>query len=251
MDMLTFPGLADVVGLAHAITTRAGGVSAGAFASLNLGRRTADLPVAVAENRRRAARALGFPALVSPRQVHGASVVEVRTADEDPGEADAVMTDRAGVLLGILGADCPGVLLVDPRRRALALVHAGWRGTAAGVAPATVAALVERYGCAPGDLRAAIGPGISQAAYEVGPEVAAALAASSPAARASLARGREDRWQVDLGGLLVGQLTACGVPASSIERSHYCTHRDATLFFSHRRDGERAGRHALLAGWTR
>jgi YfiH family protein len=249
LGLLSFPALAEVDGLAHAVTTRAGGVSAGPFASLNLGRRTPDLPTAVAENRRRAAAALGFAALLGPRQVHGATVVEVRTADEDPGEADAVMTDRPGLLLGILGADCPGVLLVDPRRRALALLHAGWRGTAARLASVTVAALVERYGCVPSDLRAAIGPGISQAAYEVGPEVADALAASSPEPEASLVRGRGDRWQVDLGGLLADQLRACGVPASSIERSPYCTHRDAALFFSHRRDGERAGRHALLAGW--
>jgi len=249
--MLSFPGLAGVSGLAHAITTRSGGVSAGPFASLNLGPRTHDLPEAVTENRRRAAAALGFPALLSPRQVHGAHVIEVRAADTEPGEADAVMTDQAGVLLGILGADCPGVLLVDPRRRALALVHAGWRGIVAAVTPAAVKALALRYGCAPGELRAAIGPGISQAAYEVGPDVAEALRASAPEARACVVRGRADRWQVDLPGLLELQLRACGVPAAAIERSSHCTHRDAALFFSHRRDGENAGRHALLAGWLR
>lgn len=249
--MLSFPGLAGVSGLAHAITTRLGGVSAGPFASLNLGPRTQDLPAAVAENRRRAAAALGFAALLSPRQVHGAHIVEVRAADAEPGEADAVMTDRAGVLLGILGADCPGVLLVDLRRRALALVHAGWRGLVAAVAPAAVKALALRYGCAPGELRAAIGPGISQAAYEVGPDVAEALSASAPGAEACLARGQADRWQVDLAGLLELQLRASGVLAEAIERSPHCTHRDATLFFSHRRDGKNAGRHALLAGWLR
>lgn len=248
--MLSFPGLAGVSGLAHAMTTRSGGVSAGPFASLNLGPRTPDLPTAVAENRRRAAVALGFVTLVSPRQVHGAHIVEVREADAQPGEADALMTDRPGVLLGVLGADCPGVLLVDPRRRSLALVHAGWRGIVAGVAPAAVKALALRYGCAPGRLRAGIGPGISQAVYEVGPDVAEALSASAPGARACLARGQTDRWRADLAGLLELQLRASGVPAEAIERSPYCTHRDATLFFSHRRDGVSAGRHALLAGWT-
>ncbi|HEX5633472.1 MAG TPA: peptidoglycan editing factor PgeF, partial [Gemmatimonadales bacterium] len=191
----------------------------------------------------------GFASFVGPRQVHGTRIVEVLTADDVPGEADGVMTDRDGVLLGVLGADCPGVLLVDERRHALALLHAGWRGVAGRIAPRAVEALAARYGSRPEALRAAIGPGIAQAAYEVGPDVAEALRHAAPAASHALLPGRGDRWMADLAGVLAAQLAACGVPAASIERSPHCTYRDATLLFSHRRDGERAGRHAFLAGW--
>lgn len=247
---LTFRHLAAVRGLRHAVTTRAGGVSSGPFATLNLGRSTADAPPAVAENRRRAAAALGFSGFVSPRQVHGARVAEVGPGTVDVGEADALVTASPGVLLGVLGADCPGVLLVDPVHRALAVVHSGWRGTALCVTAAAVRTLAERHGTRPGDLLCAVGPGISSARYEVGPDVADALRPLHPRAAAEALRpGRDDRWHADLGALLRLQLLALGVPASSIDVSPLCTYDAAELFFSHRRDAERAGRHALLAGW--
>lgn len=247
--MWRFAGLEPIAGLAHGVSTRDGGVSAGTFASLNLGRRTPDVPEAVEENRRRASLALGFDAFLGPRQVHGARIVEVRTSADEPGEADGVLTDRDGVLLGVLGADCPGVLLVDERRHALALLHAGWRGVAARIVPQAVEALRACYGSDPQGLRAAIGPGIGQAAYEVGPEVADALRLAAPRAPLALRRGRGDRWHADLAGVIQAQLEAAGIPAESILRSPHCTYRDAALFFSHRRDAELAGRHALLAGW--
>jgi polyphenol oxidase len=247
--VLTFPGLAGVAGLAHGVSTRQGGVSTGAFASLNLGRRTPDRREDVEENRRRAAGALGFAAFVGPRQVHGVRIAEVRDAADDPGEADGLTTDRPGVLLGVLGADCPGVLLVDPARGALALVHAGWRGVAGGIVPAAVEALARRYGSRPDALRVAVGPGIGPEAYEVGPEVADALRAAVGGDGPGLARGRGDRWHADLGALIERQLVSAGVPHASVERDVRCTWREADLLFSHRRDGERAGRHALLAGW--
>jgi polyphenol oxidase len=249
--MLAFGSLATIRDFAHGVTTRAGGVSTGAYAALNLGRSTGDDPLAVTENRRRAAEALGFPGFVSARQVHGTHVAEVRDADDVPGEADALVTAERGVLLGVLGADCPGVLLVDPERRALAVVHAGWRGTAAGVLAAAVRVLRERYGSAPAALRAAVGPGISARHYEVGPDVADALRASARDSATCLRRGAGDRWHVDLAGLLRLQLLALGVPNDAIESSAACTHEDSVRFFSHRRDGAAAGRHALLAGFAR
>lgn len=246
-----FAALEGVPGLCHGLTTRAGGVSEGGFASLNLGRSTPDEPVAVAENRRRAAAALGFAAFTSPRQVHGTRLVEVVRAGQEPGEADGLFTDQPGVLLGVLGADCPGVLLVDPVRRALAVVHAGWRGVAAGIVPTALARLRERYGCEPARMLVAVGPGIGQDAFEVGPEVAEALERTAPGVPGALRRGRGDRWHADLARVIAQQATASGVPAGCITIAPQCTHRDHTLFFSHRRDGARAGRHALLAGWAR
>lgn len=248
--MISFPSLKRVAGLAHGVTTREGGVSVGCFASLNLGRSTGDAAEAVRENRRRAAARLGFTGLVNARQVHGTRVVEVLEAGADPGEADALITDRPGLLLAVLGADCPGVLLVDERRHALAVVHSGWRGTAAGVSAAALRALLERYGTRPEDLRAAVGPGISARRYEVGPEVAEALAPWAAGQEGLLARGRDDRWHVDLTGLIVRGLVGLGVPPAAIEVSRLCTYEEQERLFSHRRDGGRAGRHALLAGFS-
>jgi polyphenol oxidase len=248
--VLRFASLGAVPGFAHGVSTRAGGVSVGAYAALNLGRSTGDRPEAVEENRRRVAATLGFTTLVTPRQVHGARVAAIATPESVPGEADALATDRPGLLLGVLGADCPGVLLVDPRRRALAVAHAGWRGTVAGVLEAAIHVLVSRYRSRPEDLLAAVGPGISQAAYEVGPEVADALARAAPGAAACIAAGRDDRRHVDLSGVLRLQLLDAGVPPTAIETSPLCTRGEPALLFSHRRDGALAGRHALVAGWS-
>jgi len=252
IELRTFPGLERVAGLVHGLTTRAGGVSAGAFASLNLGRATGDLDEHVAENGRRVAAALGVSRVRWPRQVHGTTVRFVSGADTGPvGDADVVATDEAGLGLGVLGADCPGVLLVDPARRAIAAVHSGWRGTVAGVVPAAVAALSSRYGTNPADLRAAIGPGISARRYEVGPEVADTVRTRVPHGDRCIARGRGDRSFVDLTLAIRNQLEACGVRASSIEASLLCTFDDADVLFSHRRDGAGTGRHGLVVAWSR
>ena len=246
-----FDGLSRVAGLVHGVTQREGGVSLGAYASLNLGRGSGDDPESVAENGRRAAEALGAVAPVRfPRQVHGTSVVVL----EDPsrtvlGEADAVVTSLPGVAVGVLGADCPGLLLVDPVQRALAVAHAGWRGTLAGVVRAAIAALVSRFGSVPEDCLAGIGPGISAPRYEVGPEVADAFRGGFPGSDRCLSRGPGDRSRLDLALALRLQLEAAGVPPTAIESMGLCTFDERDLFFSHRRDGAATGRHALVAMW--
>jgi polyphenol oxidase len=154
------------------------------------------------------------------------------------------------VAVGVLGADCPGVLLVDPERRALAVVHSGWRGTVAGVVPAALAALVQQHGAEPERLRAAIGPGISAARYDVGEEVVAAMSALFPVGAGVVHRSDDGRAHVDLQAAIRAQLLTGGVPAASIETLSRCTYDDATLFFSHRRDGGSTGRHALVAAWV-
>jgi YfiH family protein len=252
IDLLTFPGLAGVPGLVHGVTTRDGGVSRGPWASLNLGRGSGDDDASVGENGRRLAAHLGAGGRVRfPRQVHGARVVVLDAPPDGPlGEADAVATDVPGLAIGVLGADCPGVLVADPVRRAAAVAHCGWRGTLAGVLPAAVRALRERYASRPADLRVGLGPGIGPERYEVGPEVADAFLREAPASQPSLARGRGDRWHLDLHAELARQAVACGVPAASVERLALCTHASPALFFSHRRDGAATGRHALVAMWT-
>jgi YfiH family protein len=252
VELRTFPGLAGVAGLVHGVTTRAGGVSAGSYASLNLGRGSGDDAASVAENGRRVAEAVGAAAPPRfPHQVHGAAVVvlEDREGGSPLGEADAVATARPGAAVGVLGADCPGVILVDPVRRALAVVHSGWRGTLAGVVPVAVETLRRRFGSDGKDLRAGIGPGISARRYEVGPEVAEPFRSAFPGADRCISRGRGDRSHLDLHEAIRLQLASAGVPAERVETMAACTYDDSASFFSHRRDGARTGRHALVAMW--
>jgi len=189
-----------------------------------------------------------------PRQVHGAYVTVVRAPDQETQEAgcDGLTTDRTGILLGVLGADCPGVLLVAPVQRALAVVHAGWRGVAANIVPAAVSLLVQTYDVRADGILAGIGPGISAARYEVSDAVAAGIRAAIPVtAHSHVVRpGRPGHAHVDLGAALRAQLMASGVPPGSIEVHPSCTFEDPR-FFSHRRDAGVTGRHALVAGWLR
>jgi len=256
LDLLTFPGLTGprraIPGLVHGVTRRAGGVSVGGYASLNLGRSSGDDPAAVAENGRRVAAALGAVGRVRfPHQVHGRAVVVLDRPPDGPlPEADAVATDVPGLAVGVLGADCPGVLVVDPVHRALAVVHSGWRGTVAGVLVAAIETLVARYGSRPAELRVAIGPGISARRYEVGPDVVAPFLEALPAARPCVASGRGDRAYLDLAAALRLQAHGAGVPDGQVEALDLCTFDGRDAFFSHRRDGAATGRHALVAMWA-
>lgn len=238
--------------LVHGAVERRGGVSTGAYAALNLGRSTGDAAEAVAENARRVVASLGAKGrLHVPRQVHGAAVVTLDGPVRGPlPEADALVTGAVGVAVGVLGADCPGVLVVDPVRRALAVVHAGWRGVVAGALPAAVAELARAFASAPADLFVGIGPGIGPRRYEVGPEVACALLAAVPDAREALTPGAGDRVHADLALVLVHQARGLGVPAVQVERLPGCTYDEPGRWFSHRRDGPATGRHALVAAWV-
>jgi YfiH family protein len=167
------------------VTTRHGGVSAGAYATLNLSFGVGDRPQGVLENRRRAATALGtgLGDLVFGKQVHGAVArVTGRTdrgagaavADAGVGEADALVTGDPGTVLGVLVADCVPIVLYDPAAHVLACLHAGWRGTVAGVTGAALDAMAA-LGTRPGDVIAGIGPAIGPDRYQVGEDVAAAV----------------------------------------------------------------------------
>ncbi len=229
-------------------TQRAGaGVSTGAYARFNLGAHVGDDPAAVAANRRALAEALALPA--PPRwlhQVHGSAVVELGAAAADDGEAppptaDAAVSRCAGVVCALLTADCLPVLMCDRAGSVVGAAHAGWRGLAAGVLEATVAAM----GVAPASLLAWLGPAISAPAFEVGDEVRAAfLAAGGARAAAAFTANARGRWQADLALLARQRLQALGVAA--IGGPGPCTAGEADRFFSHRRDGGRTGRMASL-----
>ncbi len=221
-------------------TTRAGGVSAGAYASLNLGNHVADQPAHLASNRQRLLTAARLPA--EPcwlEQVHGSEVLWL-PASTSPLRGDGAIVDRAGVVCGVLTADCLPVLLCDRAGTVVAAVHAGWRGLAAGIVAHAVAAFL-RAGVPAAELLAWLGPAIGQAAYEVGDEVRAALSGGvdEPGWQPN-ARGR---WQCDLYALARSRLAAAGVPA--VYGGGFCTHSDGARFFSYRRDGQ-CGRQATL-----
>lgn len=232
--------------VAHGFSPRAGGVSARPWHSLNLGLSVGDDPAAVVENRRRVARAFGveLESVARLDQVHGAEVHEAA-----PGvtgrDGDALISDDPRWLLAVSAADCLPIILVDARLGAVAAVHAGWRGAAAGVAAAAVRALSRRYGSDPADLQAWLGPAIQGPCYQVGPEVVAAVRAD-PTVSAAVAWPDPTvagRWRLDVPGAVRAQLEASGVVPAAIAVSDTCTHCAADRCFSHRRDAGRTGRH--------
>ena len=232
-EFLAAPSLS---GLPHGFFTRRGGVSAGRFASLNCSLSGQDDPAAVRENRARAMRAIGTEAasLAGLYQVHG---IDVAVADapfphETRPRADGVVTDRPGVTLGIITADCGPVLFADAGAGVVGACHAGWRGALAGVLEATIAAM-ERLGATRGGIAAVLGPCIRQPSYEVGPDLREALLAADPGGGRFLAPGaREGHWQFDMAGLILARLHAAGVAAEALPND---TLEEEALFFSHRR----------------
>ncbi len=221
----------------HGFFTRLGGVSSGPYASLNCSLSGQDSREAVLENRARAARTIGAqPAgLVGLTQVHGPEVVHVTTPWR-PGAgppADALVTDRRGIALGIVTADCAPILFADLRAGVVAAAHAGWRGAIAGVIEATVAAMT-RLGAHPATTTAAIGPCIRQDSYEVRGDLRDAVLAQDPAHGCFFAPGRrEGRWQFDLPGYCAERLAAAGIRLVEIIEAD--TAADEARFFSHRR----------------
>ncbi len=237
-EFIEIPALAAVTGLRHGFFTRRGGVSEGPWAALNCSTSGQDDREKVRENRRRAAGALGLglPALHGLTQVHGIEVAEVDAAGWPEGggpRADAMVTRRPGVALGIITADCAPVLFADPQAGVIGAAHAGWRGAVGGVLEATIAAM-ERLGASRDRVLAAIGPCIAQASYEVGPDLRGEVLAGDAAGARFLAPGRrEDRWQFDLAGYCAARLAAAGVAA--VEVAGLDTLAEEERFFSHRR----------------
>ena len=199
-----------LAGLPHGFLGRRGGVSRGAIAGLNIGHGAEDDTEAVTENRRRAVEAvLPGAKLATVYQVHSAEVVDVDAPwphDERP-RADAMVTNKPGLLLGIVTADCAPVLLADRAAGVIGAAHAGWRGAHGGVLENTVAAM-ERLGAERGRIAAAIGPAIAQPSYEVDAKFRENFGAEE---EAFFAPGRPGHWQFDLAGYAAGRLRAAGV----------------------------------------
>jgi len=221
----------------HGFFTRRGGVSTGPYASLNCSLSSQDAPEAVLRNRGRAAEAVGAdPArLVGLHQVHGAGVVRVETP-WNPGEgppADAMVSKRPGIALGIVTADCAPILFVDPAAGIIAAAHAGWRGAVEGVLEATVEAMAA-LGAQRPRIAASIGPCIGQASYEVAADLRDAVLARRLAdKRFFVPGGRPEQWHFDLAGYCAARLAACGI--GPVDAIGVDTLTDEARFFSHRR----------------
>lgn len=220
-------------------TLRGGGVGIAPYDSFNLATHVGDRPEVVAENRRLLRATLGLPGEpVWLRQVHGTRVVTLPCDDSEP-EADAAWTAEPGVVCAVLTADCLPVLLCAGDGSVVGAAHAGWRGLAAGVLEATVAAMPVPSSRLIAWLGAAIGP----AAFEVGPEVRETFVSADPALAYCFTAGAGDRWFADLYALARARLRRAGVGA--VHGGGACTYRDAQSYFSYRRES-RCGRMAAL-----
>jgi YfiH family protein len=221
-------------GTRHGFFTRKGGASSGIFAGLNCGTGSSDLSDAVAINRARVAQAMDLPLshLVTVNQVHSADVVML-TAPLDPRpRADALVTATPGLGLAVLTADCQPVLFSDPQAGVIGAAHAGWRGSRDGVLEATLDAM-EALGANRAAITAVIGPTISQAAYEVGPEFLDGFLQDDPDSQRFFASGTGDRMLFDLPGYSQQRLRQVGI--GHAEWTRHCTYRDPERFFSFRR----------------
>ena len=221
-------------GTRHGFFTRKGGASSGIFAGLNCGTGSSDLSDAVAINRARVAQAMDLPLshLVTVNQVHSADVVML-TAPLDPRpRADALVTATPGLGLAVLTADCQPVLFSDPQAGVIGAAHAGWRGSRDGVLEATLDAM-EALGANRAAITAVIGPTISQAAYEVGPEFLDGFLQDDPHSQRFFATGTGDRMLFDLPGYSQQRLRLAGI--GHAEWTRHCTYRDPDRFFSFRR----------------
>jgi YfiH family protein len=222
----------------HGFFTRKGGVSEGIYAGLNVGQGSADDAGSVRENRRRVADALDIrpDSLVTLWQVHSPDVIAVTMPFDERPKADAMVTDRPGLALGVLTADCGPVLFADPQAGVIGAAHAGWKGALGGVLENTVAAM-EQIGAERSRIVAVLGPSIGPDNYEVGPEFVARFAGHDegnaqyfqPSAKAGHAMFDLNRYTLD-------RLRRAGVGVGQVDR---CTYRDEDLFYSYRRTTHR------------
>lgn len=241
-----------LAGLPHGFLGRRGGVSTGIVSGLNVGLGTGDEPAAVAENRARAVAAvLPGAQLATVYQVHSADCVMAMEPwpDAQRPHADALVTDRPGLLLGVVTADCAPVLLADPVAGVIGAAHAGWKGAVGGVTDATIACM-EVLGAHRDRIVAAIGPCIAQPSYEVDGGFHDRLVAADGENAQFFEAGRPGHWQFDLEGYVAARLDAAGIAA--VERLGLDTYADAGRFFSFRRATHRGepdyGRQIALIG---
>lgn len=246
-DALCASGVAD-----HLFSTRCGGVSTGAYASMNLTTSTGDAPGVVAENLRRLLPLIGADGerVCRTHQIHEDQILPVGAENaalfvENPPACDGLMTDESGIVLMGQFADCVPILLCDPVRRVCAVVHAGWRGTVRRIAERAADAMRVRYGCHPADCMAAVGPSIGPCCFLTHDDVAAAVRALDGVPPDEVMTPAPDgRMHVDLKRINAQLLNCAGI--GKVFVSTACTCCTPERYFSHRRDGRARGGMAAL-----
>ncbi|MFA7405669.1 MAG: peptidoglycan editing factor PgeF [Pelobacteraceae bacterium] len=241
-----FPGSSCSV---QGFTTRHEGVSRPPYNSLNLGMNTQDQQANVEGNRSLLARAFGVnqEALVTPRQIHGSDILVINEPNDDYShflsvEGDAVITNQPHVIIGVCVADCAPILLCDPEKKVIAVVHAGWKGTAAKLVTKAVAGMRSEFGSNPARLYAAIGPCIQKCCYEVDEPVRKAFLQGGISWDSCAELKSPGKWQLDLAAANRELLLLAGLPADAIQVSDQCVCCHSEQFFSYRRDKEESGR---------
>ncbi|WP_300546763.1 peptidoglycan editing factor PgeF [Roseovarius sp.] len=231
LEILTADSLSD---FRHGFFTRRGGASSGVFAGLNCGAGSSDQSEIVSINRSRVADAMQVTPehLIAMHQVHSADVVPVTGPPSERPRADAMVTATPGLALSVLTADCQPVLFGDAEAGVIGAAHAGWRGALDGVLEATIDAM-EALGANRGDISAVIGPSISQAAYEVGPEFLDDFMADDPQNSRFFANGMNGHYQFDLPAFGLHRLRRAGI--GQAEWTRHCTYGDPDRFYSYRR----------------
>ncbi len=225
--------------LTHAFCTRHAGVSSGGFASLNVGELVGDKRENVSENLGLVRRALAIPenGLVLCRQVHGDGIIEIGQDEPLPlpmPEGDGLVTARPGIALGIKTADCVPLLFFDRRLRVAGAAHAGWRGTALGIAAKMIDIFLRRFASQREDIIVLIGPAIAACCYEVDAPVYEAFAGRTKTERFFRKRRGKERWMFDISLANRVQLREAGIPANNIMTAAMCTACRRELFYSHR-----------------
>ncbi len=249
---LKVPQWGKYEGLLHGFMGRRGGRSIGPYAGLNMSYRVSDDPKVVSQNVCDMKLAVGIHEgrIVTMCQVHGDNIVEVKDKKlKEAGEADGMMTATADVYLGVLTADCVPLLFVAPKQKLVAAVHAGWRGTLAGIAEKAVKLFNSRYGVEANELEVALGPSIGACCYEVKDDVAGPLLKRwGDIAKLSIQTGNGEMY-LDLRQLNHDVLAQAGIPAENIFQVGPCTGCSPSDFFSYRRERSETGRQISFIGW--
>ncbi len=251
-NWLKVPQWETYCGLLHGFLGRRGGKSVGTYAGLNVSYRVGDDAKVVSQNVCDVKLAVGIHdgRIVTMKQAHGDQIVEVKNKKlKEADEADGMVTRAEGVHLGVLTADCVPILLVAPQYKLVAAVHAGWRGTLAGIAEKTVRLFEEQYGVSPDEVEAALGPAIGGCCYEVKEDVTQPLIEKWGELAQGGLQSRDGKFFADLRHLNRGILERAGMPAHRIFQVGPCTCCAPDEFFSYRREKKETGRQISFIGW--
>lgn len=252
ITQLTVPHWENYEGLLHGFIGRRGGKSIGPYAGLNMSYRVSDNPIVVSQNVCDMKLAVGIydGRIVTMKQVHGDHIVEVKDKTlKEVGEADGMITAATDLYLGVLTADCVPILFVAPERKLVAAVHAGWRGTLAGIAQNMVGLFDNHFGVAANELEVALGPAIGACCYEVKNDVAGPLIEKWGGIAQTSLQSRGEKSFLDLRLLNRNVLAESGISEKNIYEIGPCTSCSPDHFFSYRRERGETGRQISFIGW--